>query len=56
MSKTYLIAEHADNQIKKVTLEVLGELQRQGVDPVVIVFENEREIQRGNRYDSDPRS
>lgn len=37
----YLIAEHKDGQIKRVTLEILGELQKQGADPTVLVVGND---------------
>lgn len=36
----YLLAEHKDGQLKRVTLEILGELLKQGADPTVIVFGN----------------
>jgi electron transfer flavoprotein alpha subunit len=35
---TYIIAEHKDNQVKKVTYEILGELLKQNVDPTVILL------------------
>lgn len=37
MGKVFLIAEHKDGQLKRVTLEILSELSRQGIDPVVVV-------------------
>lgn len=36
-SKVFLIAEHKEGQLKRVTLEILGELLKQGADPVVVV-------------------
>lgn len=36
----YLIAEHKDNQIKRVTFEILGELLKQGADPTVLLVGN----------------
>lgn len=34
----YLIAEHKEGQVKRVTLEILGELLKQGSDPTVLVL------------------
>ena len=34
--KFFLIAEHKDGKLKRVTLEILGELLKQGQDPVVV--------------------
>lgn len=36
-NKVFLIAEHKDNQVKRVVLEVLGEMLKQGIDPIVVV-------------------
>lgn len=33
----YLIAEHKDGQLKRVTLEILSELLKQGADPTVVI-------------------
>jgi electron transfer flavoprotein alpha subunit len=38
MGNTFLIAEHHQNQLKRVTLEVLGELKKQGVNPTILVL------------------
>ncbi len=37
MANIFLIAEHKDGQLKRVTLEILAELQKQGSDPTVVV-------------------
>jgi electron transfer flavoprotein alpha subunit len=37
VGQIYLIAEHKDGKIKRVALEILGELLKQGVDPIAIV-------------------
>jgi electron transfer flavoprotein alpha subunit len=37
MGNVFLIGEHKDGVLKRVTLELLGELQKQGVDPTVLV-------------------
>ncbi|MBI4405067.1 MAG: electron transfer flavoprotein subunit alpha/FixB family protein [Deltaproteobacteria bacterium] len=37
MSQVFLIGEHKDGQLKKVTVELFGELARQGQTPVVIL-------------------
>jgi len=34
---TYLIAEHKEGALKRVTLEILADLKRQGIDPVVVI-------------------
>lgn len=34
--KVFLIAEHKEGKLKRVTLEILGELLKQGQDPVVV--------------------
>jgi electron transfer flavoprotein alpha subunit len=33
----FLIGEHKDGQLKRVTLEILAELQKQGADPTVVL-------------------
>jgi len=38
MPGTYLIAEHKDGQLKRVTLEILAELTRQGNTPTVLLL------------------
>lgn len=38
MANAFLIAEHKDGQLKRVTLEILGELLRQNVDPTVVLL------------------
>jgi electron transfer flavoprotein alpha subunit len=40
MGQVFLVAEHKDGQVKRVTLEILGELLKQGVDPVAVVLGN----------------
>jgi electron transfer flavoprotein alpha subunit len=35
---TFLVAEHHQGQLKRVTLEILGELKKQGVNPIVLVL------------------
>jgi electron transfer flavoprotein alpha subunit len=35
--QTFLIAEHKEGHLKRVTLEILGELLKQGVDPTVVI-------------------
>ncbi|MCB0418239.1 MAG: electron transfer flavoprotein subunit alpha/FixB family protein [Bdellovibrionaceae bacterium] len=37
MSDIFLVAEHKDGELKRVTLEILGELITQGVQPEVLV-------------------
>jgi len=37
MSDVFLIAEHKDGEVKRVTLEILGELLRQGCDPELVI-------------------
>lgn len=37
MASVFLIAEHNDGQVKKVTYEIFGELQKQGADTVVVL-------------------
>lgn len=37
MANVFLIAEHKDGQLKRVTLEILGQLQTQGVAPFVVL-------------------
>ena len=32
----YLVGEHKEGQVKRVTLEILSELSRQGIDPTVV--------------------
>lgn len=38
MSDIFLVAEHKDGELKRVTLEILGELISQGVSPEVVVL------------------
>ncbi len=37
MAQTFLIAEHRDKQLKRVTIEILGEMLKQGADPTVVI-------------------
>jgi electron transfer flavoprotein alpha subunit len=37
MANVFLIAEHVDGQVKRVTYEIFGELQKQGADAVVVL-------------------
>lgn len=36
----YLIADHKDGQVKRITFEILGELIKQGADPTVVAVGN----------------
>lgn len=38
MSKVFIVAEHKDGNLKKVTLEILGECLRQGADTTVVAI------------------
>lgn len=38
MANIFIIADHKDGQLKRVTLEILSEFQKQGADPTVVVL------------------
>jgi electron transfer flavoprotein alpha subunit len=38
MDKVFLIGEHKDGALKRATLEILGELQKQGASPTVLLL------------------
>lgn len=38
MANIFIIADHKDGQVKRVTLEILSEFQKQGGDPTVVVL------------------
>ena len=38
MEKVFLIGEHKDGALKRATLEILGELQKQGASPTVLLI------------------
>lgn len=38
MANAFLVAEHKEGQLKRVTLEILGELIKQGVEPTVVLL------------------
>lgn len=37
MGQVYLVAEHKDGHVKRVTFEILGELLKQGIQPVTLL-------------------
>ena len=38
MANIFIIAEHKDGSVKRVTLEILSEFQKQQADPTVVVL------------------
>ncbi len=38
MANIFIVADHKDGQLKRVTLELLSEFQKQGADPVAVVL------------------
>ena len=45
MANTFLIAEHHEGQVKRVTYEIFAELQKQGADTVVLLVHINKRFQ-----------
>lgn len=38
MANVFVVADHKDGELKRVTLEILGELQKQNIEPTIILL------------------